>query len=344
MESVIYLFISAHKNYHKREFLNIVCFPEKAQIVIAYANKWIPESLRDTLKLKGRDALVSFCELRKDESPRTKLHPSRWVKIVECVQESSGFCFTLELGKFQNYDKSEADIAKLLESFQNKMALINRHPGSIQTENPFYVLESSLWDGRESSENWIALTQHLRGRFALDQCSFFRIAAPKGGTKLFPVKRIAVGQRWTFEIPAASSHPIALEVVLGAAQKQLSTPKIEISSSVGQVLGPIVKQFSEGLVCHYLVDFSPQLQKQSSIIRMHADMTDELRSPSFDAFISVRPRRWVLCVILLCVSLAPILSTMADIEIAGVHFSAKIFAWLLLFLAFLLAFRRFKIV
>jgi len=346
MGSIIYLFISANKSHHKQEFLNAICFPEKSHIVVAYSNKWIPEPLRDVQKLIGREALLSFCEFRQDETPRTRLHPSRWVQIVGCVQESSGFCLTLMLGPFQNYDKTDDDILQMLESFQNKILKHERNPAAAPVSaNPFFVLESSVWDQGEKSNNWVAVAQHLRGLFRLKECSFFRIESAKDDSKLFPIKSVKLDQSWTFEVPASSSQQITLKVISGK-DIQFCSPKIELSSSVGQALGPVLQQFSEGLECRYKIDFAPQLQKQSSIIRIYSDVPD-FSSPSFQAFVTARPNRVALGAILVLISLAPIFSTMADLGISfcgyEMHVSMKLVAWIFILAAFALAFRRFKI-
>ena len=338
------LFISAKKNYHKREFLNVLCLPEGAHVVVAYSMKWIPEYLRDEKKYVSREALVSFCELQKDgDTQTTALHPARWVDVVGCVREPAGYVLTLKLGRFQSYENADSSAA-MVANFNAHIKQIDRNPTETDPANPppYFILEAPRWQNGHSSEDWVAITEHMKKRFALDSCTFFRISGRGKDDNMFPVQNLSVGKHWKFNVPSSSSNQLQLQVIKGVRKSDLKLPVIEISASVGTVIGPIAKQFSEGLEFTYNLHFGPQIQAQESMIRVSA-VDKDMDSPEFGAFITVKPEAKIVYLVIFLLCVAQLLAAVSSVKWCDIDINLKLFSFLINLGAFTLAFKRLKL-
>lgn len=341
--STILLYTSARKPQHKRDLLNIICYPEGAKIQFAYSKKWIPKHLLNVEVFNGKEALIVFCEAPGGDPSNTRFHPVRWVKIQNCIEDDEGYCFKLELGQLQYYSLNKDEVLTMLESF-NKVA--NAQDNPIKAKGGVFVAKLSQGSNFIKSKNWNSLVQHFKKLYAIDDCCFFRLNYDDI-KKIFLKEMVQSAEDfWNVKVKSGDVKTIEFKSIAGENYKEgLPVPKIDILSSSAEVQGPIVSQYSEGIKCKYRIHFYSQIQQQHTMLRMYIpkDKDTNFNAPSFDGYLEISPNWCLLIFIILCICSVPFLASIS-ISVGMVELPAKGMAFVLSFVGYLLLFRKFKVI
>lgn len=161
-EQIVLLFTSTKKALYKRDLLNVCCQNLGSYVEFAYQDDWVSDSVRKNVQaIQGREALIVFVEdVPPDEagSPDAipkRFHPLRWATIVEATKDPEGISLSLQLGKFEEFEKDPSARVQLFGQY----ALAGEHRPAGQ--RPKFVRTEASWTPSKRTEDRIAVPEHI---------------------------------------------------------------------------------------------------------------------------------------------------------------------------------------
>ena len=308
--------LSQKRPLYKRDFLNVCCEPQGAQITYSYDVKWVASSLQqvtDASPLNDQTGLVVFTEIIEADN-RFVFHPVRLVTVKRHLQEESSATFVLELSHFVQYSSELSARNAFLTSFAKyvERSPDRPHPQATHQPSKYVRVETTKCEELRGGEAWSPVVAHLRELNGLRDATF--IIPQKGGSTTAPSTLFDGCQyndgRAEYSIQAGSTRNVMAQMILGK-DAVFQPPELVVKDAVASVTGPFVRQRSQGFEATFIVSFRRSFQQETSIMTLRLPVPEPVApakdvtflSPEHQAVISLKiSRRLLTITILLLVS------------------------------------------
>lgn len=266
---LVFAKLKTNRPFYKRDLLNACTLPQGDRVRFSYRNDWLSKSVNEGggASLIGKSVLVVFAEEKKDKS--LHYHPVRFGKIRNQNRDDGALSFDVELGGFFDYSKYSSAPDDMMAKFQ---AYVTK--GKEQPVNGCFVREDDETYASDSCPNWLPLVQHMRILEGLDQSVFFVMRKGDCSPEFFAPKRKQKDGRDECDVEAGKEYRVAIHAIYGANAKQI-VPTLSLSSGLGSMSGPFVKQRSSGAEIDYWVSVKRLFQKDIGMLSVRAIDADD---------------------------------------------------------------------
>ncbi|MDT4968217.1 MAG: hypothetical protein QOJ64_2954 [Acidobacteriota bacterium] len=310
---MILIFTSVRDNrpLYKRDILNVCCESPGTQIQFAYRTKWIPQHLRSSpAALRGKEALIIYCERTKQPTGYFTFHPVRRAVISEATGEFDFMTLSLQLGEFFDYAAYGDDVQDVIDRFQTFItANKTDHPN--HAAKPRFVREDDSWNEAGFSEGWAPLVTHISNVEGLHDAVFFSVQQRDkfGGPPipLFPNPGNEQN-RTTYLLKSGGTYDVSVLLMWGG-RASYRDPELIVKESVASVSGPFVRQRSGGFQADFVVQCKRSFDEESSMLSLRVPPAEPntFGSPRADVLIKLSPRKGTLLIAVVLLTLGAFL-------------------------------------
>jgi hypothetical protein len=301
---LVFTSVKDDRPWYKRDILNVCCERKGANIQFAYKTDWIAKNVRSSDRLKGKEALVVFCE-RKQSSTTDQyssgyfsFHPVRKAVVTDANPEFATTTITLSLGDFFDYEGYRGQIPTIISKFQRYVIDSPANPNNPKHSEARFVRDEVPWDEAKFAERWMPLVQYIGQLDGVDDSVFF--CAQKRGefggppVPIFPTVRLESG-RTTYELKSGLSYEVSLQLIAGA-KANYQNPEFSVKGSLASVAGPFVRQRSAGLQADFVVQSKRSFEQEACMLSIIVPPLDPgtFRSPEINALMKLSVRRGIL--------------------------------------------------
>jgi len=281
-ESWLLLFTRCYRPQYKRDILNVCCTPHGFRIDFGYRKQHVSDEVwNDQAHLKGRRALILFCEPRQVGSASAlQFHPIRTARIGLPRREHEALTIPLILGHFYNYGRYQPDVRRKLESERSEGKLDDLTNLFLKEFDPprpksggkyaTYAIQDLLPEldaPGTFTDRWQSLVEHVHRLADLSDCEFLWLEGSdtKASPGLFLQPSEETSQEYV--VPAGSTQRVRATVLPGS-ESVGRRPEIEVTGEVAVVGGPMLRQHSSGLDAEFVIRFKRSFEDDRGLLRL----------------------------------------------------------------------------
>jgi len=314
----------SNRTYYKRDVLNICCFPVNDRLDFAFGKKWIAKDVLHQIinnedGLKGRDALLIYCELNDSISGDNiyRFHPIRHATILDTTERGDSITFHIRLG---NFVELKTGVAEAHNELIDNTILHPNHArkGEDADENAKFVrFASQNFNSSNTTETWNALVNRLTNLNGLSDSLF--LVATDSSAKSYPrfLLESSVGTSDVHneaEVERGREVSMTLYGVPGK-NNQFMPPKVNVSESVARVSGPYIRQYANGYLMLYFLQLKSGWDNDRTMLRIVSETENDengtlkFQSPEIAVQLDVHPHWPTLLIVVALFFFGSLLST-----------------------------------
>jgi len=296
---LILLFTSVPKErtFYKRDVLNACCEPSGAKLQLAYKTKWIAEPLRSGDRFTDKQALIIFSEKLPNESGYDRnFHPLRLGRIDRVQPDHESLTFTLTLEKFFDVVKYASD-PNFAEHFKQWITKNDDHPAQDRKRARFVREDDEQYAA--GTDKWQPLAEYIANVEGLNDSAFCNVAIWRVRGKDHVLHPKYDSGHPEYGIESGTELKVTAQIVYGKKAVR-NPPTLELSNSVGAVVGPLLGQRSSGVEASFFVRLKRVLEADEGmlVLRVPPESGREVVSSETSAMIRVTAsRRLLWCIV-----------------------------------------------
>ncbi len=315
---MIVLFTTSYRALYKRDVLNLCCFEHGAMVRFGYRGKFVAENLRPNrgARMKNQQAVVVFCDWQGQRDGQVIYYPLRLVHIVDVDEDVFGsFALTLELEDL--FDYQGGGINNYIDELQRTVSEFESRPNTTKSERQSerdrrYVSDEGDWPLDRFNGEWGTLASRIGKCYDFRESTFFRILAPPMTTSPFP------GAEWerracraSYSLSADKRYELHLRLLPGSGNV-FRKPECVLEGDVASVLGPFLKQSTEGIDADFLITTKRLFKDELStlVVRVNPDREGEVLSPELHGVVTIDASKKILWAAIVCLVLGGFLQAL----------------------------------
>ena len=267
---ILFTKLKENRPFYKRDLLNACSLPAGDRILFSYRAEWLSRgvSAAPDGDLVGKQVLVSFAEEKPTTSderlPPLYYHPIRFGVVLGQSKVEGSITFEVELTKFFDYGKHSSAIDDTMAKFQLYVTKSKDTPA-----NGCFVREDDDSYLPDQCVKYLPLLQHVRKLNGLDKSIFCVLREDACSSEFSAPKRANRNGQDECSLIGGSEYRIGILAIFGSQAQQI-VPTLALSSGLGSMSGPFVRQRSSGVEVDYWISLRRLFQKDMGILSLRA--------------------------------------------------------------------------